>query len=588
MNDSSYIPVDGGVCAPQGFLGSAVSCGIKKPTATRLDLALIYSTEPCVSAGTFTTNRVQAACVKVSREHLRKGNIRAIVANSGNANACTGTRGVEDARGECRSVAELLGLEPAEVAVCSTGVIGLPMPMMRIYPKFPELAEGLSRDKGHEVAQAVMTSDTKEKIIAIEFVVQGKPVRIGACCKGAGMINPCMATMLCFITTDAGVSRDVLELCVQSGVKSSFNCITIDGDMSTNDTVLVMANGASGVKLETPEDIYAFQQALAHVMLELAKHIVQDGERVTKFVTVHVTGGRTEDEAKKAAEAVAKSSLVKSSWNGNDPNWGRIIHAVGYCGAKVDEEKIDIDIAGLAGLPRRRAGGYSVRRFAASRAGSRVPGGYQFESGRVFPYGVYHGFVSGICGFQPFRVCILEPGESGRPDLLTVSVMARGKCRQGKAGGMAPAAGMLMEVRRLLDEGAFRASRAQRFCTGAADCCRFRLTGETPHVTLGEAWVAWKAWRASGRTRLELPPDGSCPFLSGQGRCMIYEGRPLACRTHFCVPAGGALPRREVIDLIHALEDIDAALGGDGAAGCPEAVERLSRKGPADGRKRRR
>lgn len=347
MNDSSYIPVDGGVCAPQGFLGSAVSCGIKKPTATRLDLALIYSTEPCVSAGTFTTNRVQAACVKVSREHLRKGDIRAIVANSGNANACTGAQGVEDAWGECRSVAELLGLKPAEVAVCSTGVIGLPMPMMRIYPKFPELAEGLSRDKGHEVAQAVMTSDTKEKIIAIEFMVQGRPVRIGACCKGAGMINPCMATMLCFITTDAGISRDVLELCVQSGVKSSFNCITIDGDMSTNDTVLVMANGASGVKLESPEDIYAFQQALAHVMLELAKHIVQDGERVTKFVTVHVTGGRTEEEAKKAAEAVAKSSLVKSSWNGNDPNWGRIIHAVGYCGAKVDEEKIDIDIAGL-------------------------------------------------------------------------------------------------------------------------------------------------------------------------------------------------------------------------------------------------
>lgn len=269
------------------------------------------------------------------------------MANSGNANACTGARGVEDARGECTRIAGILGLKPCEVAVCSTGVIGLPMPMMRIYPKFPELAEGLSRDKGHEVAQAVMTSDTKEKIIAIEFMVQGRPVRIGACCKGAGMINPCMATMLCFITTDAGISRDVLELCVQSGVKSSFNCITIDGDMSTNDTVLVMANGASGVTLESPEDIYAFQQALAYVMLELAKHIVQDGERVTKFVTVRVTGGRTEDEAKKAAEAVAKSSLVKSSWNGNDPNWGRIIHAVGYCGAKVDEEKIDIDIAGL-------------------------------------------------------------------------------------------------------------------------------------------------------------------------------------------------------------------------------------------------
>lgn len=167
---------------------------------------------------------------------------------------------------------------------------------------------------------------------------------------------------------------------------------------------------------------------------------MQDGERVTKFVTVHVTGGRTEDEAKKAAEAVAKSSLVKSSWNGNDPNWGRIIHAVGYCGAKVDEEKIDIDIAGLAACRGGVQADTPSDEFAAGRAGSRVPGGYQFESGRVFPYGVYHGFVSGIRGFQPFRVCVLEPGEGGRPDLLTGSVMARGKCRQGKAGGMAPSA----------------------------------------------------------------------------------------------------------------------------------------------------
>lgn len=167
--------------------------------------------------------------------------------------------------------------------------------------------------------------------------------------------------------------------------------------------------------------------------------------------------------------------------------------------------------------------------------------------------------------------------------------MTPGKGRRGKAVGSVPSAEMLMEVRRLLDEGALRASCAQRFCTGAADCCRFRLTGETPHVTLGEAWVAWKAWRAAGRTRVELPPDGNCPFLNGQGRCMIYEGRPLACRTHFCVSAGGALPRREVIGLIHALEDIDAALGGQGAARLPEAVERLSRKGPAGGgRKGRR
>lgn len=167
--------------------------------------------------------------------------------------------------------------------------------------------------------------------------------------------------------------------------------------------------------------------------------------------------------------------------------------------------------------------------------------------------------------------------------------MASSKCRHGKAEGCAPSAELLTEVRHLLGEGSARASGALRSCTGTADCCRFRLTGETPHVTLGEAWVAWKAWRAAGRTRVELSPDGSCPFLTGQGRCMIYEGRPLACRTHFCVAAGGALPRREVIDLIHALEDIDAALGGGGAARLPEAVERLSRKGPAGGgRKGRR
>lgn len=167
--------------------------------------------------------------------------------------------------------------------------------------------------------------------------------------------------------------------------------------------------------------------------------------------------------------------------------------------------------------------------------------------------------------------------------------MASGKCRHGKAEGFVPSADVLAEVRRLLEEGSCRASRAQRSCMGMADCCRFRVTGETPHVTRGEAWLAWKAWRAAGRTRVELPADGSCPFLNGQGRCMIYGGRPLACRTHFCVAAGGALPRREVIDLIHALEDIDVALGGDGASRLPEAVERLAKKGASGaGSKRRR
>ena len=194
MDITSYKQVQGGVCAPQGFLGSAVSCGIKKPTATRLDLALIYSDKPCVSSGTFTTNRVKAACVKVTQAHLRRSNLQAIVANSGNANACTGVEGVEVARRECKLIARELGLKSSEIGVCSTGVIGLPMPMVRIEPRMSELAAGLACDKGEDVANAIITSDTCNKIVAIEMMIGGKPVRIGACCKGAGMISPCMAT----------------------------------------------------------------------------------------------------------------------------------------------------------------------------------------------------------------------------------------------------------------------------------------------------------------------------------------------------------------------------------------------------------
>lgn len=341
--------IEGGVTAAKGYVANAVSCGIKKPTATRLDLALVYSTEEgTTSAGTFTTNRVRAACVRVSESHLRRGNIRAIIANSGNANACTGASGVAVARKECRIVAKQLGLKAGEVAVCSTGVIGLPMPMIRIEPRIPELCASLSPDKGHDVASAIITSDTREKEVAVELQIGGKTVRIGSCCKGAGMISPCMATMICLICTDAGVSRGDLEATVREGVGLSFNRITIDGDMSTNDTCLVMANGASGVQLVPGKPGWdEFVAALHFVMMEQAKHIVQDGERVTKFVTVNVTGAPTPAEAKRVAEGVAKSSLVKSSWNGGDPNWGRIIHAVGYSGTRVKEEKVDIDIAGL-------------------------------------------------------------------------------------------------------------------------------------------------------------------------------------------------------------------------------------------------
>lgn len=348
MSDCTMKSIEGGVTAARGFVANALSCGIKKPEATRLDLALVYSELPATSSGTFTTNRVRAACVRVSEHHLSRGNIRAIVANSGNANACTGVRGVEDARLECRVVAEQLGLTPSEVAVCSTGVIGLPMPMMRITPRLPELCSNLTAAKGHDVASAIITSDTREKEVAVEITIGGKPVRIGSCCKGAGMISPCMATMICLICTDAGVAREDLDAIVRNGVEHSFNRITIDGDMSTNDTTLVMANGASGVQLAPGVDGWPeFVEALHYVMLEQAKRIVQDGERVSKFVTVKVEGAPCQEEARKVAEGVAKSNLVKSSWNGGDPNWGRIIHAVGYSGSRVVEEKIDIDIAGL-------------------------------------------------------------------------------------------------------------------------------------------------------------------------------------------------------------------------------------------------
>ncbi len=347
---SVYRKIKGGVTAPKGFIANAVSTGIKNPNADRLDMALIYSEVSCTAAGTFTTNRVKAAPVRVSQAHLRDADVRAILVNSGNANACTGVKGVKDARLTARIVGKKLGLKQSQVAVCSTGVIGLPMPMARIEPKLPDLVEGLERMKSLSVAQAIMTSDTTHKQIAVRVMIDGIPVKIGACAKGAGMINPHMATMLCFVTTDAKLSKAALSKCVTESVEGSFNRITIDGDMSTNDSVIVLANGESGapaIKRQT-KWCKMFQQALNFVMLEMAKSLVRDGERVTKFVTVNVRGARTFSDARKVAEAVANSSLVKSSWNGNDPNWGRIIHAVGYSKAMIREELIDIHIGGLA------------------------------------------------------------------------------------------------------------------------------------------------------------------------------------------------------------------------------------------------
>lgn len=349
VTEFAYKEVSGGVTAAKGFRAGAISCGIKNPTATRLDLALITSDLPTATEACFTTNRVKAAPVRVSQQHVKIGDIRAIIANSGNANACTGPQGLADAKAMTKAVAESLGIRMRQVLVNSTGIIGMNMPIERIVPRMDELVEALNPRGSDKAAQAIMTSDTKPKSYSIEVECNGDTFRIGGIAKGAGMICPNMATMLCFITTDAHVEPGELKRATQAAVEQSFNRITIDGDTSTNDTVIVMSNGASEMPLIKSKSSCTamFRAALRHVMVQLAKMIVRDGERVTKFVEVRVQGARTYQDAKHVAEAVAKSTLVKCSWHGGDPNWGRIIHAVGYSKAKIREELVDIYFGGL-------------------------------------------------------------------------------------------------------------------------------------------------------------------------------------------------------------------------------------------------
>lgn len=341
--------ITGGVTAARGFRASAVTCGIKNPEATRLDLALIVSDSPTVTDAVFTTNKVRAACVRLCQQHIKDSDTRAIIANSGNANACTGVQGIQDAKAMTKAVAEQLNVKMRQVLVCSTGIIGMPLPIQRILPKVPDAVAKLDAAGSDDAMRAIMTSDTQPKTFAIEVPCGEGSFRIGGIAKGAGMICPNMATMLCFITTDVKIGKNEMHRAMHYAVEKSFNCITIDGDTSTNDTVIVMSNGASGlpaIKRNSPE-FDLFRCALHKVMLELAKMIVCDGERVTKFVEIRVRNARTQADARKVAETVAKSLLVKCSFNGSDPNWGRIIHAVGYSGARIREELIDIFFGGL-------------------------------------------------------------------------------------------------------------------------------------------------------------------------------------------------------------------------------------------------
>jgi glutamate N-acetyltransferase/amino-acid N-acetyltransferase len=335
------------IIQPKGFLFSAVEAAIKKPG--RRDLALIYSEKEAVIAGMFTKNNIKAAPVKLDMKQIKSGKGQAIIVNSGNANACTGEQGMKDAVEMTGLTAKLLGLKASKVYVCSTGVIGTPMPMKRIKPNIVKLADGLGKGIIDDVAAAIMTTDTFPKVASKTIKIDGKTITISAVCKGAGMICPNMATMLCFIMTDANIDKSALDKALKSAVQKSFNRITIDGDMSTNDTVLIMANGLAGnslMRLKSKE-LDKFSNALSDITYELSKMIVKDGEGATKLIEVEVKNAKNERDAEKGAFAIANSLLVKTAIYGNDANWGRIMAALGYSEIAVKEEMIDIVLNGL-------------------------------------------------------------------------------------------------------------------------------------------------------------------------------------------------------------------------------------------------
>ncbi|MBI5150410.1 MAG: bifunctional glutamate N-acetyltransferase/amino-acid acetyltransferase ArgJ [Candidatus Omnitrophica bacterium] len=340
---------NGGVTTPKGFRANGVASGIKR--SGKPDLALITSDVPAVAAAVFTKNSIKAAPLLVSQKHLRDHKAQAIVVNSGNANCFTGQPGLAGARRTTEVVGRLLDIPCEDVVVTSTGIIGRPLPFQKIYKAAQGLVEGLSVHGGRKAAEAILTTDTCAKTAAVELALGGKKVTIGACAKGSGMIAPDMATMLAFITTDAAISAGMLKMALRQANDQSFNSITVDGCMSTNDMVVVMANGLAQNKpvVKAGKDLQAFVKALHYVCLDLAKKIVLDGEGATKFIDVRVCGARNERQARKAGLAIANSVLVKTAAFGSNPNWGRVAAAVGALGiARVTEENLKISFSDFA------------------------------------------------------------------------------------------------------------------------------------------------------------------------------------------------------------------------------------------------
>ncbi len=333
--------IKGGVTAPGGFLAGAVNCGIKK--SKRPDLALLYSEKPCVSVGTFTTNKVRSGSVELCERHLRDSRAQAVIVNSGNANCCVGKKEIKDAEVITGLAARKIGLTKAMVLIASTGIIGRPLPLAKIKNKIPALTKALKKD-GHLFAKAIMTTDTVHKEKAVMIKIGGKLVKIGGAVKGSGMICPNMATMLAFFTTDAAIEKTALKKAFKESVADSFNKISVDGDMSTNDSAIIFANGIAGNKTvkKGSADYSRFSNALKFVSGELAKKIVLDGEGARKFVEIKVLGAKTKGDAEKIARHVADSSLVKTMIAGGDPNWGRVSASVGSSGVSIKQNKLSI------------------------------------------------------------------------------------------------------------------------------------------------------------------------------------------------------------------------------------------------------
>lgn len=329
------------VTAPQGFRAAGIACGIKASGA--LDLALVASAHPCTAAAVFTTNQIKAAPVRYDQAMLahRRAGFRAVVINSGNANACTGPRGLSDAYSVAEFAGFLLGFPPDTVLIMSTGVIGVPLPVDKIRAGLMRAVPALSEDGGEAAARAIMTTDTRPKLAVRRLMIHGVPVTIGGMAKGAGMIHPHMATMLALITTDAEIDADPLRMLLRSAVDASFHRITVDGDQSTNDTVMILANGAAGVVVDE-RSMPLFQEALTDLFVELAKAIIRDGEGATKFVEIRVRGARTPEEARQIARHIARSPLVKTAFYGEDPNWGRILAAAGAAGVSFDADTVSL------------------------------------------------------------------------------------------------------------------------------------------------------------------------------------------------------------------------------------------------------